>query len=138
MNETEIVAQLKQNIPTRPETFGKPAPESADTSVGQASAVQDSFGLDDMTQYKLHDYFGEQFKPANDESKKQAQFIYEQVSKMVPEKDYGSIIAKIREIERLVGNTHSERRMYRLYQWLKLDAVRRQTEAEMGALSYAS
>jgi len=133
MNEDEIVEKLKQSLPPTYETDVSPKADP-EINTGQATATLD-YELDELTQYKLHDYFGEQYKPSNEESKQRIQFIYQQVANMLEDKEYGFVVAKIREIESIVGTTNSDRRIYRLYQWLKLEAVRRNIDSEMGALS---
>lgn len=133
MTEQEIQDQLKQNI-KEPEPF-VPAPRPAqDTNSGQAT-VSPSYELDEITQYKLHDYFGEQYKPNDEVSRERLQFIYGEVLRTLDTQDYGYVLAKISDLERMIGTVHSDDRLYRLYQWLKLDSVRRNVEAEMGAIT---
>lgn len=133
MQEQEIVDQLKQNLP-EPYKTDLPAVEPADTTQGQAT-IAPAYELDELTQYKLHDYFGETYKPSNEESKQRVAYIYEHVADMLEDKNYGFVVAKIREIERVIGITNDERRVYKLYQWLKLEGLRRNIDVEMGALS---
>lgn len=133
MQEQQIVEHLKQAIPAAPAPVAPPEPEQ-NTNNGQAT-IAPAYELDEMTQYKLHDYFSETYKPNDEVSNQQVRFIYEQVAARVDNPEYGFVLAKIRELERIIGTANSDRRIYRLYQWLKLDAVRRNTEAEMGALT---
>lgn len=134
--ESEIAQRLKQSIPQ--DSVYTPQPIVAapvDTTQGQAK-VAEQYKLDEMTQYKLHDLLGEQYQPTNDVAKQQVEFIYEYVAKMVDSPEYGYIAAKIREIERMIGTTDRPDRIYRLYQWIKLDNARKVIEAEQGALVY--
>lgn len=133
MSEDEIQQQLKQNIPQSEEFVPAPAPP-VDSSNGQARTA-DSFELDEITQYKLHDLFGEQYRPNDEVTRQQLDYIYQEVSAMLPETDYGFIAAKIIDLQRMIGITNSDNRIYRLYQWLRLNNVRRNVDAEMGALS---
>ena len=133
MDEEAIAERLKQNIPKVVEpTLVPQAPP--DTTNGQATTA-DTYDLDEMTQYKLHDLFGVQYKPNDEVSNQQVSYIYQEVAKRVPEPEYGFVVAKIRELERMIGTSNDGNRIYRLYQWLKLDTVRRETEAQMGVLS---
>lgn len=134
VDEQKIADQLKQNITPPPDTVMPAVPE-VDTTNGQATIAPD-YPLDEMTQYKLHDYFGTQYKPSDEVTKQQIQSIYDTVAKMVPEAQYGYVVAKIRDLEQIIGTSHDERRVYKLYQWLKLDGIRKNVEAEMGALTY--
>lgn len=135
MNEDEITRQLRQNITAPPDnvlTATVQAP--VDATNGQAT-TESEYPLDEMTQYKLHDYFGEYYKDSNEVKRQQAQYIYDEVAKTLEDKQYGFVVAKIRDMERVIGTTNSENRLYKLYQWMKLDKMRRNVEAEQGALS---
>jgi hypothetical protein len=131
MDEQTIAENLKANIPQQAEfTPATPAPINTDqdhSSVGMQ--------LDDITQYKLHDFFGEKYRPTNEISKQQVEYIYEHVAKMMDEPEYGLVVAKIRDLERIIGTTNSSQRVYKLYQWIKLDSMRRNIDAQMGALT---
>ncbi len=89
-----------------------------------------------MTQYKLQDFFGEQYKDSDEVKRHQVEYIYKEVSQLIDTQDYGFVVSKIRDLERIVGTTSRPDRLYRMYQWLKLDKTRRSVEAELGALSY--
>lgn len=130
--EEQIAAQLQQRIPQTEEP--QPAVVTKDLGHPGQADVAVPLELDEMTQYKLHDYFGEQYKPRDEVNRQRISFIYEAVSKMADEPEYGFIVNKIREIERIAGTSRSDNRIYRLYQWLKLDNIRKNTEAEMSAL----
>ena len=129
MDETHIAAQQAQNIPqpTEPTPIAISEPEL--TGFGTA-AIE----LDEMTQYKLHDIFEAKYDANDQESRQQLQYIYESVSDMVDTKDYSFVAAKMREIMRIAGISHSDNKLYKLYQWLKLSNVSRRTSAEMEAL----
>ena len=130
--EDEIANKLKQNIPPPYQTT--PAPIApVDTTQGQAT-IAPEYELDELVQYKLHDYFGEKYHSGNEEAKKRVSYIYEQVAGMLEDKDYGFVVAKIRDLERIIGITNEDQRMYKLYQWLKLEHLRKNIDAQMGAL----
>ena len=133
MNEQQIQEDLKQNIP-EPEPF-TPAPVAPpDTSNGQAAPAT-TFDLDELTQYKLHDLFGQQYRPNDEVTRQQLSYIYKEVSGLVERPEYGYISAKINDLMRMIGISHSDNKMERLYQWLKLDNVRKNVEGEMWSLS---
>lgn len=130
MDEATIADKLKQNLPKPYETDIAPVetPESGAETVAPT-------GLDELTQYKLHNYFGEQYKQTDEVKRQQLHYIYEKVTEMVHAPDYGFVVAKIRDLEQILGTFNSEDRLYKLYQWLKLENVRKGVEAEQGALS---
>lgn len=130
--EDQIVQKLKQNIPEPYKTDLAPVTD-VPANNGQAE-IAPAYELDEMVQYKLHDLFGTQYRPTDEVSKQRVQYIYETVSKTLEDPQYGFVAAKIREIERIAGITNSDDRIYRMYQWLKLENIRRTTESEMEAL----
>lgn len=133
MTEAEIVAQLKQNVQAPEDNIldTRPAPKEPEVNLATTAIGID---LDEVTQYKLHDYFGEPYKANDEVGRQQLQYIYSEVAKLIPDVEYGFVVAKIRELERMIGLTNSEQRRYKLYQWLKLNNVRREVDAEMGAI----
>ena len=131
MDEKTIVENLRANIPQRAE-FTPAAPTPINTDQDHSSVDTQ---LDDITQYKLHDFFGEKYRPADEISRQQVEYIYEHVAKMLDEPEYSLVVAKIRDLERIIGTTNSSQRVYKLYQWLKLDSMRRNIEREQGALT---
>lgn len=133
MDESSIAEKLRGNLPQPYKTDLAPVAEVGAIN-GQATTATD-YQLDEITQYKLHDYFGDPYKANDEVSRQQIMYIYEQVADMLPEKEYGFVVAKIRELERIIGTANSEDRRYKLYQWLKLNNVRRNIDAEMSALN---
>lgn len=136
MDEAQIARQVAQKLTPPPNTvLTQPeAPAPVDTSYGQATTAP-AFELDEMTQYKLHDYFGEVYRDSDEVKRQQVQSIYRQVSELIDSQDYGFVVAKIRDIERIIGLNGASNRLYRLYQWLRLDQARRSLDAEQGALT---
>lgn len=134
MNEEEIAAALRSNIPSEYPYEPQIIEETIDTTNGQATTAID-FRFDELIRYKMNDYFGDRYKPNDEVAKQQSEYIYKAVSELIGDTDYGFVIAKIRDLERIIGTAHTENRRYRLYQWLKLDHMRRSIDAQMGALS---
>lgn len=133
MDENQIVERLKENVPPPYETDVAPKEIPAPVQ-GQATTSPD-YELNELVQYKLHDFFGEQYKPNDEVNRQRLQYIYTEVSGLIDNQDYGFVVAKVRELERIIGTVNGEDRLYKLYQWLKLDNTRRSIEAQMGSLS---
>lgn len=129
MNETEIVNQLKQNLPAEP--VHTPAAEI----VSDPSMVPVAYDLDEITQYKLQQHFGETYNEGDQVAKQQLAYIYESISEQIANKDYPFVVAKINELKRMLGLNHTDNSRYKLYQWLKLDQRRSRIEMEMGNLN---
>lgn len=130
MNESQIAQQLQAKIPQPVESNPTPSdgpPEA--TGFGNATLE-----LDELTQYKLHDVFDIPYKPNDNEARQQLQYIYEKVGDMVDNKEYPFIAAKMRELMRIAGIQHSERKLYKLYEFLRLSNVMKKTDAEREAL----
>lgn len=136
MTEEQIAAQLKQNItpePTTEDVIPGVQPEQGDPDTPSAQSAI-GFKLDDMFQYKLHDYFGKQYRPTDEISKQQVDFIYEKASKMIGTAEYSLVLTKIRDLEQILGYSNSDNRIYKLYQWLKLDSIRQNIDRQMEAI----
>lgn len=131
MDEQQIANRLKENIPQPSETVV--APPAAPAEYPGPDRPQE-YELNELVQYKLHDYFGEQYRETDETNRQQLSYIYEQIANMLEDPQYGFVIAKIREIERIIGTTNSDRRIYRLYQWLKLEGMRKNIDAQMEAV----
>lgn len=132
MNEDEVAAKLQENISRVDEA--QPALPIVPAEPTSATDATLNYDLDEMTLYKLHDYFGERYKSPDEESSARVKFIYERVAQEIGTADYGFVVGRIRELERILGTATAQDRLYRMYQWLKLDKVRRSVDAEMGAL----
>ncbi len=131
MEEQQIANQLKQNLPQP--TEAQPIAPKPQLGVGQAEQAM-PLELDEMTVYKLHEFFGERYDSTDEKSKEQVTYVYEKIGEIIGEQDYGLIIEKARDLELLIGVAHDENRMYKLYKWLKLDSMRRSVEAQQNAL----
>lgn len=129
MNEATIAERQAQNIPQPTEHV--PAAIVAPETTGFGGA---SIELDEMTQYKLHDVFGEKYSPNDEKTRQQLQYIYKTVGEMVSDTEYVNIASKARELMRVAGIAHSEQKIYKLYQWLRLSNIMRNTNKEMDLL----
>lgn len=136
MDEQQIADNLKQNLPQPYKTDIAPS-DTSEAITGQADASP-PLELDELTMYKVHDFFGQQYKDTNESAKQQAKFVYEEVAKQIGTTDYPAVISKIIDLEGLIGTRNSDNRMYRLYEWLRLDTIRRSTENQMQSIRYAS
>jgi len=136
MTEEQIAAQLKQNItpePTTEDVIPGIQPEQGDPDAPSAQSAT-GYKLDDMFQYKLHDYFGTQYRQTDEISKQQVDFIYEKAAKMIGSTEYSLVLSKIRDLETILGTSNSQNRIYKLYQWLKLDSIRQNIDRQMEAI----
>jgi hypothetical protein len=130
MDEAQIQAKLQANIP-QPEAF-TPAPVIVEPTDTTAIAPQTE--LDELTQFKIHDYFGERFTVSSTESKEKVQFIFDHIAQQIGTRDYLSVLNRVNDLEQMIGSRHADNRLQRLYQWVGLDRVRQQTENAMRLL----
>lgn len=131
--EAQIAAELAERIRVAPVA-------AAQTAVQEPVPYQEPSGLvpvelDELTMFKMHDFFGEEYKSSNADNKTRLQFIYNTISEQIGSQDYLAVLSKANEIERLIGSAHAQNRIYRLYQWLSLDSIRRKTEKAMRLLN---
>lgn len=129
MDESQIANNLKQNIPQAPEHI------TAYPVVSDPQMVPIAYDLDEITQYKLHQHFGETYREGDLEGNKQIDYIYKSVAEQIGSNDYPIVVAKINELKRMLGLNHTENARYKLYQWLKLDQKRSRIEQEQGVLT---
>jgi hypothetical protein len=127
MDEEVIAAQQRVNIPTT-DTF-TPAPTTAPEPTDESTVRP--VELDELTQFKLHSYFGQQYRPSDVESQNKVQFIFDHVAQQIGTRDYLSVMSRVNDLEAMIGTQHSSNRIQRLYQWVGLDRVRVQTEQAM-------
>ena len=134
MDEQQIVANLKQNIPAP--TVHTPAPVApASTDEPSSTAIVGPV-IDEMTLYKLSNFFGQDYNPGNKELTEQVTFIYDVVSKSLGTNDYGFVTARIGELQRMLGINYSHQgdNLFHLWKWLQLDQRQLSIEAEKRAL----
>lgn len=132
MDETAIATQQAAKIPQPSEpTVQTPTATTSPELTGYGNATID---LDEITQYKLHDLFDAKYEANDNVSRQQLQYIYENVSKALDNPDYPIVASKIRELMRIAGIAHSDRKMYKLYEWLKLSNTMKKTSIEMDNL----
>jgi hypothetical protein len=127
MDENAIAQQVSQNIPAI-ETVVAAPPDVPDRPDGVTVLPAE---LDELTMFKFHDYFGERWSSTNEDNKERIQFIFDKLSEQIGERDYLKVMSRVSEIEQLIGTSHSDNRIYKLYQWLGLDNIRRNTEKAM-------
>ena len=133
MDEQLLQEKLKQNIPTADEFT--PAIQPVQTEFPNGSDVaNDVESMTEMMQYKLSDFFGETYRPNDEIKKQQMKYIYEKVLGMVESPEYGFIVEKLNVIVRILGLTNSEQKVYKVYQWLKLDSMKKNIDKQMEAI----
>lgn len=126
MQESQIAEAQKAKMPQPEQPVQAQAAPPEATGFGNA-AIE----LDELTQYKLHDLFDAQYSPKDTDAKKYLDYIYGKVSDMSEQKEYPFVAAKIRELMRVAGIAHSERKMAKMYEWLRLADVSKQTQIQM-------
>ena len=123
MEEAQIVESLKTNIPQDTTTIAAPV-------VGDSVETPVALDLDEITQYKVLQHFGEQL--TNDpQIKEQIGYIYKEISDRIGTQEYPFVVAKMNELMRMLGFSNATNPRFRLYQWLKLDQKRTNIEMEM-------
>jgi hypothetical protein len=132
MNEETIAAQLRESVAMPPEVVPRAAEPVPYT---EPSASTAEMKLDDVMQYKLHEYFGEQYRSADEQNKQRIDFIYKSVSERIGTSEYGYVVAQIRNLEQMIGVARADNRLYKMYEWLRLDGSRRKIDAEMEAIT---
>lgn len=133
MDEQLLQEKLKQNIPTADEFT--PAPKIEPTEFPAGSDTADSIdSMTEMMQYKLSDFFGETYRPNDEIKRQQMKYIYEKVLGMVESPEYGFIVEKLGQLVRVLGLADSEQKVYKVYQWLKLDSMRKNIDKQMEAI----
>lgn len=128
--ETKIQETLKQNIPQPVEaTVVAPKPAVSDPALTPIT-----YDLDEMTLYKLQQHLGDQYKEGDIEGNKQASYIYKTVAERIGSQEYPMVVAKINDLNRMLGISHAENARYKLYEWLTLDQKRSKIEMEMNSV----
>jgi hypothetical protein len=127
MDETSIANQVSQNIPAVEPVAIAPA----DVLVQPDGITIIPADLDELTMFKFHDYFGENWSSSNEDNKERIQYIFDKLSEQIGERDYLKVMSRVSEIEQLMGTSHSDNRIYKLYQWLGFDSIRRNSETAM-------
>lgn len=130
--ESEIAERVKQNIPQPAQAV--PAPKQPiDTQFGRATTAV-TMDFDELTLYKLHNFFGQTYAASDLDNVKRIKYIYGRIAEDIGNPDYPHVISKAADLMRKAGIANSDNRIYRLYQYLKLDNVKRGIETEMSAL----
>lgn len=134
MNEAEIASKLQQKLQPEP-TQEIPSPLPEDKGHPGQATIAPELELDEITQYKLHQHFGENYREGDEVARKQLEFIYTDVAERIGSREYPFVVAKINELKRMLGLNHTDDARFKLYQWLKLDQKRSQLEIEMRELN---
>lgn len=124
MDETEIAQKLRAKTT-------QPVHNEAEPVVSDPHEVPVKYELDEITQYKLHQHFGENYREGDETARQQLQYIYEHIADRIGSKEYPFVVAKINELRRMLGLNYDNNSRYKLYQWLKLDQKRTKIEMEM-------
>lgn len=130
MIEDEIASKLRANVPQEVEAPRVVIPTP--TGVQDHSSVDT--GIDDLTNFKLHELLGEEYRSSSSETKQQMNYIYEQISKGLESPDYINVAKQIRELLQVAGLAHTDNKVYKLYQWLRLKSVASNAFTEMDLL----
>lgn len=131
MNEQEIAQQQAQNIPKpEPTTLAPVEPPKTDYT-----AKTTEYEIPELSIYKLMDSLGEQYTQKDTESIEYANNIYKMTAEMIGNYDYLSVSEKVREITRVIGATDAPNKMFRVYQWLRLEGQRKTIEREQEMIS---
>jgi len=132
MSEDQVVASLRENVPSPVEPETKPElPPPEGTPASATAGVQ----LDDMMHYKLFEYFGQQYRTTDEQGKERIAFIYNAVAQQIGTNDYSFVVAQLHNLESMLGTSHAENRLYRVYEWIRLDGMRRKISVEMDAVA---
>lgn len=132
MNEEDIVAKLADNLPKPPEPV---APvEEKPTGVQEHGSVD--YGLDETVQYKMHEFFDEDYKPSDYAKKEAMGFIYKEIANMVPGAEHVDVMHKMRDMLQISGLAHSNNKVQKFSEWLRLRSIANNAHKRMEVLSY--
>lgn len=132
MDEAQIAENLKANIP-KEEAPKLSQVETIRQDISEGVSTPDN--LDDMTAYRITTMLGEEYSPSDGTAKSQAEYIYTKIGDMIGSTDYYEITSKIREVLRIAGLQYTDNKLYKLYQWIKLENMRRNIDVEMENLN---
>jgi len=129
--EEQVAASLRETVPSPAAPDPKPeTPPPDGTPASATSGVQ----LDDVMHYKLFEYFGQQYRTTDEQGKQRIAFIYNTIAQQIGTTDYSFVVAQIHNLEQMLGTSHAENRLYRVYEWIRLDGMRRNISTEMDAV----
>lgn len=127
MDEKEIVASLRQNIP---ESYTPPEPKAPGVMVDeQSSAIPTS--INELGLLKLGNNLG--VVSPDEATNGRLRYIYEQVAAVSADSSYEAILDKVNDYLIRLGLKFREDRFMRLYLWLKLNQERIAIDKEMAA-----
>lgn len=131
-SEDERLARLRPIVP--PPAPNAPTETEPTKPEGNPSDFNGEFELDDLTKFKLHEYFGQKFKTYDTDTIQRVEYIYKTAAEIAGSSEYGQIISTIRSMEQMLGSYNSDNRLYKMYEWMRLDNARRRISTEMRAL----
>lgn len=133
MNESEIAKQQAQNIPQpEPTTLAPVEPPKTDYTDKPTE-----YEIPELSIYKLMDSLGEQYTQKDTEGIEYANNIYKMTAEMIGSNDYLDVSDKVREITRVIGAQDAPNKMFRIYQWLRLEGQRKRIEREQEIVTNA-
>lgn len=115
MDEQQIAASLRENIPRPEEPIAPPAPQPAVDE--QSSMVSDA--VNELALLKLSNELGV-VRP-DTTANERLKFIHEQLVAVSPDTSYEGILSTLKDYLTRLGLNFHEDRMMRLYLWLKLN-----------------
>lgn len=126
MDEQQIASQLQEKV--RESEYKT---NIAPTEIGDTSETIIEFKVDELTNYKLHRFFNEEFNPHDSKKIQQYQYIYEKIAQRIGQNEYPFVASAINRYLQFLGVSNSPHKRQKLYQWLKLDGQRTKIEMEM-------
>lgn len=130
--EEQTVASLRESVPSPDEPQTKP--ETPTPPEGTPASATAGVQLDDVMHYKLFEYFGQQYRSTDEQGKERIGFIYNSIAQQIGTTDYSFVVTQIRNIEQMLGTGHADNRIYRVYEWIRLNGIRRKIDMEMEAV----
>ena len=124
MDESQIRAQVAQNIPQEQETVQAPIQDNTQEDSAFDSSVELNMSGEGM---QLFDYFGvSRIDRYSDESQRQLREIYRWAGQKAQSNDLGDVFTQIRVLETELGTIYKPNRVQRLARWIELE---KQTES---------
>lgn len=131
MDEALIAASLQRSIP-------QPTTEPAPIAAPQLSSDEDSAvtapEFDEMTMFKINQYFGNVYEPLDKETNDRLRFIWQAAQNLAKSTDWWAVTAKIADLQTMLGLNHDPDKIRKLWLWTRLNQERVGIERQMRAL----
>lgn len=127
MNEEQIAAQLRTNIPQDEPVIAPPPTPSTDEQSSEAEAA-----ISELRLFRISQELGIPYPTG--ETNQMTKFIYEQIANVSPKDDEETIMATIRDYLTRLGLNFAPDRLHKLHLWLKLNQERTLIEQEMSKI----